>query len=535
LISSQASENYIEVMTTLFQNGYNELGEILFQFWSGYKNTFTNPVLPQLNMYVSPDEDWLIWDKNGFYTGSKKGAQSIGFHVNNGESKEASFYPLEDFDYYYNRPDVIESQIDFDSVKINMLRGLYELRLKKLGLDPEKISAPDLSKLPKISTTIVSSTVHSSSQSLPIIANDPSGALDRLYVFVNGVPVFGKSGLSIQGANYNSQGSLKVSLCEGENLIKMYVSNKEGVQSLKEIRRIVYAPQQKIKKRLYLITVGVSNYEDESLNLDYCVKDAKDIAATFEQTELFDSVIKIQFFDKDVTREKLQSILSLCKDMTVDDQLIFFIAGHGLLDEEQNYYYVTYNTNAGNIKQAGLSFEELENLISSLPARKKLLLMDTCHSGEPDKNSGMDMTQFSQYRIPDPSVSVSGSTSRGGEAENTNATTNESDSLQKIGLRNSFYLLEEKFNDFNNVSGVEIIAASSGEGYAYENEEWNNGVFTYSIIRGLKESLADENKDQIITISELKKFALAEVDRLTGGKQIPTFRQSIYEFDYRLK
>ena len=66
------------------------------------------------------------------------------------------------------------------------------------------------------------------------------------------------------------------------------------------------------------------------------------------------------------------------------------------------------------------------------------------------------------------------------------------------------------------------------------DEKWNNGLFTYCLINGLKNLKADTNHDNKITLSELQKYVSEEVNRLSEGKQTPTFRVENTVLDYEL-
>ena len=65
----------------------------------------------------------------------------------------------------------------------------------------------------------------------------------------------------------------------------------------------------------------------------------------------------------------------------------------------------------------------------------------------------------------------------------------------------------------------------SDETLAQERPALGHGVFTYSVIEGLKGG-ADLSRDRFIEAQELSTYVLDAVRKLTGDKQLPTFTQS---------
>jgi len=70
--------------------------------------------------------------------------------------------------------------------------------------------------------------------------------------------------------------------------------------------------------------------------------------------------------------------------------------------------------------------------------------------------------------------------------------------------------------------GLTIIGASAGAQFAFESPEWNNGVFTASILEGLLEERADADADGRVTVSELRDYSATRVAELTQGAQTPS-------------
>ena len=98
-------------------------------------------------------------------------------------------------------------------------------------------------------------------------------------------------------------------------------------------------------------------------------------------------------------------------------------------------------------------------------------------------------------------------------------------------------LKKDIFSNLKNGTGAVVISSSGGAEYSYEGIDENgkkieNGVFTYSFIKGLENYLSDINKDKKIQVSEIMKWVYDNVTKLTDGKQNPTMRREKIEFDY---
>ncbi len=102
--------------------------------------------------------------------------------------------------------------------------------------------------------------------------------------------------------------------------------------------------------------------------------------------------------------------------------MIISYSGHGLLSKDYDYYLSTYNVNFQMPEENGLAYDELENLLDSIPARKKLMLIDACHSGEVDKEEGIAMNKIAD------SLGLSKGIILGDSIEQN----------QNLGLKNSF-------------------------------------------------------------------------------------------------
>ena len=228
--------------------------------------------------------------------------------------------------------------------------------------------------------------------------------------------------------------------------------------------------------------------------------------------------------DEAVTNDNIRSIKDSLLQSQTDDQIILFYAGHGLLTQELDYYLGTHDIDFNNPAAKGLSFSTLEALFDGIPARNRLMLIDACHSGEADKFSlsALDALDTSA------GLQINKLTkSRGFDVF-------EEDEPPKLGLQNSFELSKNLFADIRNDTGISIVSASGSAEFAWEDEQLNNGVFTYSLLKGLLSGKADRNNDLNINVSEIQAYVREQVVELTQGLQQPTFRRENIQNDWTI-
>jgi len=227
--------------------------------------------------------------------------------------------------------------------------------------------------------------------------------------------------------------------------------------------------------------------------------------------------MKYVLLDSLATRRNISEIKQKLLQTNVDDLVIVSFSGHGLVDKNFDFYYATYDIDFNNPEYNGFAYSEIEKLLDSIPARKKLVLMDACHSGEIDKEEDILIS----YKNPN----IKEIDSKGV------AFFESSNSLTRT---NSFELMQDLFANLSKGNGAVVISASGGREFAYEGQAWNNGVFTYCIRQALIDHSADANNDGKTTVSELKTYVYSEVTKLTNGRQKPTSRQENLEFDFKV-
>ena len=464
-------------------------GELLMSLAAFNQNDF---------IYVTPDN---------YYYSTKGSMNYIAFMVKD------KLYSFEQFDLKYNRPDIVLSKLAYSSEEeIEAYNRAYTKRITKMGF-AEDIFENDFN-IPEMKITnqndLPISTTDNSIK-LNLKATDSLYVLDRLNIWVNDVPIHGTQGYDLKDYNKKSYiGHFDIQLSSGRNKIQTSVTNSKGIESLKETFTIICdAPP--VKPDLYLICIGVSKYKNPSYDLNYAAKDAQDIADLFgQQTERFQNINTFEILDYEATSDTILNLKNTLLNSKVDDIVMLFFAGHGVLDWEMNYFLATTEIDMNNLEETALKYDNLINLLDSIPARRKVIIIDACHSGEVDEESH-------------------GKTNNE-DARNIGEATFESE--LNLSTQSSFELMKLMFADLRKGTGTTIISSAGGAEYAYENEKTQNGIFTYVLKKAINSKNADTNKDGDIMLSELRDYVMARVSKITKGYQNPTSRRENLEFDF---
>ncbi len=444
----------------------------------------------------------------GYYASARNATQAVAFRVGN------RAYPFEQFDLRLNRPDkVLETLGSSDQALLSFYRAAYHKRLEKMGFTEASFSNDFHLPDPPSLTPALPLTTNTGTLAFTVSASDTLYPLDRVNVWVNDVPV-----PRIEAARLREQVQhhvtvpVRIDLTPGRNKVQVSVLNRKGAESLRETWEVTYTPQTPAPKpRLWVLCIGVSQYQDSRYLLRYAAKDAQDVANLLaSHQDKFASVNKHTLLDDHATKEQILQERDWLSQSGVDDEVVVFVAGHGMLDAKLDYYFGTVDMNFEHPEQKGLSYEQLESLLDGIAARKKLLLMDTCHAGEVDKEGDGDPQKG--LDLPPGVTAIPGS--RGVQPANA----------PRVGLQDSFALMQQLFVDLRRGNGAQVIASAAGQQYALERE--GNGVFTAALLEGLR---AGKTK-----ISELSAFVAQRVAEQTHGRQIPTTRQENVEFDWNV-
>ena len=462
-----------------------------------------------IRQFIFDKEESLLLLPDGYYYATKKatsklyyikGLQTIGF---------------EQLDVKFNRPDKVLEVLgnitgSKDTIMIKAYKKAWQKRIKKLGIDTTSFKVGfSIPESDFFNRDKIAYKQNNSELKLHIKALDSTYLLDRFNIWINEVPVYGSKGISLRNKKTNAiDTTLIVKLSNGNNKIETSVLNVNGIESYRQPLYINYTPKEEIKEKLYFVGIGIDLYKEEGHNLKYSVKDIRDLSAQLK--EKYGNQIEIDtLFNQNVTIKNVQELKRKLKNSKVDDKIIISFSGHGLLSKDLDYYLGTYNVNFNSPQQNGLPYDDLEYLLDGIPSRKKLLLIDACHSGEVDKDEVEAIAEVEN------------------EKEGLKGTITIKSKNAKMGMKNSFELMKELFHNIDRATGATIISAAAGTQFAQERGALKNGVFTYCILNQLKEK-------ETITVSELKQLVSKQVKEITNGLQQPTSRNQTIENDWKV-
>lgn len=473
-----------------------------------------NGKLPAYYLSTFQSGDYIVLRNDRYYLVTPEAARWLTWRSGK------QFYDFDQWDIQFNRPDKIMEALDRPgSVLAQAYHQAYLKRLKKAGFS-EKMFRLGL-QVPSVTLhhdREDGSTTDSGQIHLQVTCTNPDqlATIAAVHVTVNDVPVYGSKGLVPDKITSSLQLQLPVILIPGCNRIKVSCINSNGVESVQEPLTLVYQPAAPLTETVYFLGIGINRFADSRQNLAWCVKDIRDLAAQLRD-KYGQALIVDTLLDEQVTPEQLKTLTEKLKRTQVQDKVIIAYSGHGVLSSSFDYYLSAFHMNFKEPVHGGIPYEFLETLLEQIPARKKLLLLDACHSGEIDKDELITITKTNEQLRQQGVVVHRGSE----EVENGQVVT------QRVGLENSFELMQNLFVRVGRGTGATIISAAGGVQLAQERGEFQNGVFTFSVLEAMRQF-------KTMTVSGLKSYVSARVVALTNGLQHPTARQELRDADWEL-
>ena len=454
-----------------------------------------NPKLG-FSLHLGATGSYAVVLPSGLFAGSPGCEDLINLPAGEGMVDSSAVLP------WRNRPAEVLKAIGGDPEQIEVLSKVTERWLRKLG-NPEKNPEPTAADIPSLTlANDVPLWAESDEVLLKFEAKPGTAPVKEVIVRVNGVD-------QQRGENtVANQSSIErtIKLAEGQNWIEAVAIDEKGRSSNLVRFRAILSDVPKSPKR-YIIAVGVSKYKNTDLNLEFAAKDATDLAAAIKESTKGETEVLLLTNDQ-ATKDAPAKIREFLANASENDEVVAFCAGHGVLDSNLDYVYASHEFDSANPSETGIKLDELVDAIGSSKSLKRLLLLDTCHSGQVGEKDEMLLAQM-DTELP---KGVRAVKQRG-------MSVKPAAGLSAEGQQR---FIEEMFLLPGLHRGINIIGASGGAEFALESAQWNNGVFTAAIIEALREKKADWNEDGRVSVGELRNYLAQRVSELTKGAQKPS-------------
>ena len=399
------------------------------------------------------DGEWVAITPEGYFNASPRGAKHLNVRVGN------QVYGIDQFYAKFYRPELVQLALTGKALPQGEL--ITDIAAQK--------PAPDVQILSPVTNT----SVDQDNVTVTLKITDSGGGIGSVNVYLNGAQVANDTrGVIIKGKAAANEKilSFTIPLIKGQNEIRVVAFNGENSMESNPALISVMSRAVMRKPDLYALVIGINTYRNQSISLTYAVPDALAFAGTLKKvaSPLFEKVdVRTLTTPEATTKEAItKTFEEIRQKVRPNDLFIFYNASHGMVDVvngEEQYFLLTSNVrllSSRHIGKDALSHKDLVSLIGSIPAQKKLVILDTCNAGKGGKEIQIALLQQTRGLTDATAVKL----------------------LQRA-------------------VGSSVFSASADTQQALEGYK-GHGLFTYVLLEGLQ-GAADFKKDGFITVKGL--------------------------------
>ena len=419
------------------------------------------------------NDEWVTITPEGFFDASPNGAKLLSV------VRGLEIYSIDQFYDKLYRPDLVQQKLAGDP------QG--KVRAAAAQLDLTKAAASGQVPAVKITSPRPSTTVNGAQVTIEASLTDQGGGIGKVEWRINGTTL----GVDTPAAGAATAGrttaiSKTLALVPGDNRIEVVAHNGQGLIASEPVSVVIKSVQEAATgaPRLYVLAVGVNDYWDSALRLNFATPDAKALSAGLRQaaSKLYERAEVTTVLDADATAANLErAFAKLSGEVRAQDVFVSFMSGHGKTIDGRFYFIPQDFRYAGesSIVGRGIGQDRLQGWFARIPAQKSILLFDACESGS------------------------------------------------LIGDRIALRGMEEKtaIDLLTRAMGRTVLTATTDDKPAAEGYR-GHGVFTYTLLSALGE--ADNNGDGVVDVLELADYVDKRVPALTyetwNMRQVPQMK-----------
>jgi hypothetical protein len=427
---------------------------------------------------------WVLFTPEGFFDNADRGGNDlVGLLLNRARNQQPDWISFSQAYRVLYAPAVVRARLMGDPgpararlAALGDIRGRIA-RQPLVSVTAACLPQPDDScrTLPLVQGAPISLPPGASSIRLSAEITTRGAPVGPLDMFVNDRNA-GRTELAADGGAV----TLDAPLDAGANTVQLRVYDASGA-IFTQAAPLVLARQgdaaPTTRGRLFIFAIGIDHYANPTLALHYAVADAKTFTRGIGKAAapLYSSVEVTELLDSQATRAGILAAFDrLAKIIRPADTFLFYVASHGVLDEDTNRFLLIPHdisdiSSWSAMARQGIDEGTLVAALSRIQARDALLFLDTCHSGQVT-----------------------------------------ADSLANVGHETGRYLL----------------AASSSVQEALDSYDNHNGVFVYAVNEALAgRAGADADGDLgALSLGEYVSRRVGELARQRGHDQDAVFR-----------
>lgn len=431
---------------------------------------------PVLTLFFDEENQWAAFTPAGYYESSVAGDELFGWQINRGQTQKPDFYRADQFRRQLERPEVLRELLAAGSIQEALRRADAvpadedaDPLLEAARSTPRItiVSPTDAEVMEKTNVPLVARIQYPDAESADSVAGQ---------AYVNGVPgqvVSDQRNENVRTYQWNAD------IYDMYNRLRVVAGTQaESPAAFADVHFRLRSLPEVGKPKLHLMMIAAAKYQHVT-KLDFPVKDAESIVAVMKERtgDLYEPGEVIELYDENATKERvvqeMDALESKLANARPDDLLVVFLAGHGIAIQGKYYFVPVAAKDVDAIADVGIGWDVMSRL-SGLRC-KKLVLLDTCHSGNV---------------VP----------------------------IQTAGAAPLKAAIRPLKQD-----DILILAATDVGQAALEISSLGHGVFTQAILDGFA-GKADVQKDDEIYLQELAKFVELEVPKRTRDLKLQTPR-----------
>jgi WD40 repeat protein/uncharacterized caspase-like protein len=337
--------------------------------------------------YFLPGGEWVTVTPEGYFDASDNGARLLNV------VRGSQLYSIDQFYQALYRPDLVRAKLAGDP------NGIVREAATRFNL--EKVMASG--NAPTVRILTPGGEIGATDD--PVIAQaeivEQDGGIGRVEWRVNGITISVDRPPS-SGPHKPSRMIRSLILDKGRNVIDVIAYNKANLVASRLERIAIVKSGQPADDaalatsnphRMFVLAAGIDKYADHRLDLESAVADARAMAQAMivSGKDYYEDVDVKLMTDAEVTGEGLnKAFQELSKKIGPEDVFVLYLAGHGKTIDGQ-YYFAPANFKMpasldeaaviSSIRRDGVGQDEWQSWFAQIPARKSIILFDTCESG----------------------------------------------------------------------------------------------------------------------------------------------------------